>query len=156
MQKKVESLQSVITKSSVNSVLVMVRQLASRPSALVDPYALVAALEQLADVSRETNHPERRRFEAIFKQCRPLVREPKLATVVIQLLGDKEEKQVAGQIHKLLSTIGFKSIPSVRAVPAPLCRSVQPASCVSPGFWRKAYSPNAGKVFSMQEDRTFC
>ena len=37
----------------------MVRQLASRPSALVDPYALVAALEQLAGVSRETNHPER-------------------------------------------------------------------------------------------------
>ena len=51
MQKKVESLQSVVTKSSVNSVLDMVRQLASRPSALVDPYALVAALEQLADVS---------------------------------------------------------------------------------------------------------
>ena len=46
MQKKVESLQSVVTKSSVNSVLDMVRQLASRPSALVDPYALVAALEQ--------------------------------------------------------------------------------------------------------------
>ena len=44
-------MQSVVTKSSVNSVLDMVRQLASRPSALVDPYALVAALEQLADVS---------------------------------------------------------------------------------------------------------
>ena len=39
-------MQSVVTKSSVNSVLDMVRQLASRPSALVDPYALVAALEQ--------------------------------------------------------------------------------------------------------------
>ena len=96
LQKKVESLQSVVTKSSVNSVMDMVRQLVSRPSALVDPYALVAALEQLADVSLETNHPERGRFEAIFEECRPLVREPRLATVIIQLLGDKEEKQVAG------------------------------------------------------------
>ena len=104
-------MQSVVTKSSVKSVLDMVRQLASRPSALVDPYALVAALEQLVDVSREINHPKRRRFEAIFKQCRPLVREPKLATVVIQLLGDKEEKQVAGKIHKLLKSSSF--LPSV-------------------------------------------
>ena len=117
LQKKVESLQSVVTKSSVNSVLDMVLQLASRPSALVDPYALVAALDQLADVSRETNHPERRRFEVIFKQCRPLVREPRLATVVIQLLGDKEEKQVAGQIHKLLKFSSFH--PSVSS-PYPL------------------------------------
>ena len=89
----------------------MVRQLVSRPSALVDPYVLVAALEQLADVSGETNHLQCRRFEAIFKQCRPLVREPKLATVVIQLLGDKEEKQVAGQIYKLLKSSSF--VPSV-------------------------------------------
>ena len=58
----------------------MVRQLASRPSVLVDPYALVPALEQLADVSRETNHPERKRFEAIFKQCRFLVWKPRLTT----------------------------------------------------------------------------
>ena len=67
-------------------------QLSSRSGALADPYAPVAALEQLVDVSRGTNHPERTRFEDNFKQCRPLVREPKLATVIIQLLVDKGEK----------------------------------------------------------------
>lgn len=65
----------------------MVHQLASRPGLLVDPYALIAAFEQLADICQETNHPERRRYEAIFKQCRLLVREPRLASVLIQLLG---------------------------------------------------------------------
>lgn len=82
----------------------MVHQLASRPGLLVDPYALIAAFEQLADICQETNHPERRRYEAIFKQCRLLVREPRLASVLIQLLGDKDGKHVAGQIHKLLKS----------------------------------------------------
>lgn len=58
VQKKVESLQSVAIKSSVNSILDKARELTSRPSALVVPYALVSA--------RETNHPECRRFEVIF------------------------------------------------------------------------------------------
>ena len=40
-------------------------------------------MEQLTDVTLETNNPERKTFEAVFKQCRPLVREPHLATVVI-------------------------------------------------------------------------
>lgn len=80
------------------------RQLASRPTPLVDPYALIAALEQLADVSRETVHPDRKRFDAIFKQYRPLVDDPRLTAIVINLLGDKDEKLVAGQIHKLLKS----------------------------------------------------
>ena len=160
MQKKVESLQSVVTKSSVNSVLDMVRQLASRPSALVDPYALVAALEQLADVSRETNHPERRRFEAIFKQCRPLVREPKLATVVIQLLGDKEEKQVAGQIHKLLKCSSF--LPSVSSpYPQPgqfqrryAAQSSQPPASLR-AFGGRRRAPMRGRCFQCRKTGHF-
>ena len=160
MQKKVESLQSVVTKSSVNSVLDMVRQLASRPSALVDPYALVAALEQLADVSREANHPERRRFEAIFKQCRPLVREPKLATVVIQLLGDKEEKQVAGQIHKLLKSSSF--LPSVSSpYPQPgqfqrryAAQSSQPPTTLR-AFGGRRRAPMRGRCFQCRKTGHF-
>lgn len=64
--------------------------------------ALIAALEQLADVSRETVHPDCESCDASFKQCRPHVDEPRLAAIFINLLGDKEEKLVAGQIHKLL------------------------------------------------------
>ncbi|XP_078354877.1 uncharacterized protein LOC144639424 [Oculina patagonica] len=66
LKDKVERLESTLTRTSVTSALDTVRQLASRPSPLVDRYALIAALEQLADVSRETVHPDRKRFDAIF------------------------------------------------------------------------------------------
>ena len=160
MQKKLESLQSVVTKSSVNSVLDMVRQLASRPSALVDPYALVAALEQLADVSRETNHPERRRFEAIFKQCRPLVREPRLATVVVQLLGDKEEKQVASQIHKLLkSSSSQPPVSSPYPQPGQFPRRYAAQSSQFPtslrGFGGRRRPPARGRCFQCRKTGHF-
>ena len=41
--------------------------------------------------------------DSIYKQCRPLVDEPRLVAIVINLLGDKDDKLVAGQIHKLLN-----------------------------------------------------
>ena len=104
MKDKIERLESTLTRTSVSSALHTVRQLASHPTPLVDPYALIVALEQLADVSRETVHPDRKRYDAIFKQWRPLVNEPRLAAIVINLLGNKEEKLVAGQIHKLLKS----------------------------------------------------
>ena len=104
LKDKIDRLESTLTRTSISSALDTVRQLASRPTPLVDPYSLIAALEQLADVSRETAHPDRKRYDAIFKQCRPLVDEPRLAAIVINLLGDKEEKLVAGQIHKLLKS----------------------------------------------------
>ena len=104
LKDKIERLESTLTRTSVSSALDTVRQLASRPTPLVDPYALIAALEQLADVLRETFHPDRKRYDAIFKQCRLLIDEPRLAAIVINLLGDKEEKLVAGQIHKLLKS----------------------------------------------------
>ena len=104
MKVKIERLESTLMRTSVSSALDTVRQLASRPTPLVDPFALIAALEQLADVSRETVHPDRKRYHAIFKECGPLVGEPRLAAIVINLLGYKEEKLVAGQIHKLLKS----------------------------------------------------
>ena len=112
LKDKIERLESTLTRTSISSALDTVRQLASRPTTLVDPYALIAALGQLADVSRETVHPDRKRYDAIFKQCRPLVNEPRLAAIVINLLGDKEEKLVAGQIHKLLKSSNPPPSPS--------------------------------------------
>lgn len=80
-----------------------VRWLASRPTVLVDPYFLIAALEQLVDISLETSHPKRKGLEVSFKECGPLVREPRPASISIHLLRDKRKKQVACQIHKLLN-----------------------------------------------------
>lgn len=80
----------------------MVCQVTSDWGLLFDPYDLIVVF---ADASWDTNHPQYKRLEAIFKQCRPLSREPRLVTVVIQLLGDKEDKQVAAQIYKLLQSL---------------------------------------------------
>jgi len=94
-------LQSALNVSKVNQSLESVRLLASRPAALLDPFALLAALEQLSDHAREANHPQRKKFDAIFKQCRPLANSNSLAEVVLQLLGDKDERDVASQIRKI-------------------------------------------------------
>ena len=80
----------------------MVKCLAGRPKDLVDPFALLAGLEQLSDRAREAGHQERKKYEAVFRQCRPLVASPNLAQVVIRLLGDREDKEVAAQISKIM------------------------------------------------------
>ena len=82
--------------------MVTVRQLAGRPSPLIDNHSLLAALEQLADVARQTGHAEKKKYDAIFRQ--PLLRDGRLASVVTRLLGDPEEKQVASQIQKILKS----------------------------------------------------
>lgn len=94
-------MQSALNFSKVNQSLESVRLLASRPAALLDPFSLLATLEQLSDHAREANHPQRKKFEAIFKQCRALANSNSLAEVVLQLLGDKEKRDVASQIRKI-------------------------------------------------------
>lgn len=106
-----QSLQSALNVSKVNQSLESVRLLASRPAALLDPFSLLAALEQLSDHAREANHPQRKKFDAIFKQCRALANSNSLAEVVLQLLGDKEERDVASQIRKI-----FKGHSSPRSL----------------------------------------
>lgn len=84
--------------------MVTVRQFASRPSPLIDNHSLLAALEQLADVARLSGHAEKKKYDAIFRQCKPLLRDGRLASVVTRLLGDPEEKQVASQTQKILKS----------------------------------------------------
>ena len=97
-----EALQKQIATNSVEHALDTVRQLANRPRPLFDNHTLMVALEQLADVARETGHAEKKKCDAIFRQCKPLLRDGRLALVVTRLLGDPEEKQVATQTQKLL------------------------------------------------------
>ena len=91
-------MQSALNVSKVNQSLESVRLLASRPAALLDPFALLAALEQLSDHAREANHSQCKKF---FKQCRPLANSNSLAEVVLKLFGDKKERDVASQIRTI-------------------------------------------------------
>ena len=60
LRQTVESLQSALNVSKVIQSLESVRILASRPAALLDPFALLSALEQLSDHARDANHPQRK------------------------------------------------------------------------------------------------
>ena len=99
-----DTLLKQLATNSVEHALATVRQLAGRPSPLIDNHSLLAALEQLADVARQTGHTEKKKYDAIFRQCKPLLGDGRLASVVTRLLGDPEEKQVASQIQKILKS----------------------------------------------------
>ena len=93
---KIDALQKQVSTDSVDRTLECVRQLAGRPVGLSDGTAIVAALESLADVSRSAGHVDYKRHKAVLKQCRPLTHDSRLPAVVTQLLGDDENKKIAG------------------------------------------------------------
>lgn len=76
---KVETLQKQIATNNVEHALDTVCQLANSPRPLIDNHSLLVALEQLADVTRETGHLEKKKYNAIFRQCKPLLRDSRLA-----------------------------------------------------------------------------
>jgi hypothetical protein len=67
LRKTIEGLQASINASQVDQALETVKHLAARPRALLDPFALLASLEVLADSARESGHPETRKFEAVYR-----------------------------------------------------------------------------------------
>ena len=81
LAEKVKALQSSVAADGVTRALSDVRQLAGRPAPLIDSTALMAALEHLADSARDSSHKDRAKYEAIFKQCRPLANNPRLPAV---------------------------------------------------------------------------
>ena len=101
LSSRVGTLQKQLATNSVEHSLLSVRQ---RPSPLIDNHSLLPALEQLADVTRQIGHAEKKKYDAIFRQCKPLLRNGRLPSVVTRLLGDPEEKQVAFQIQKILKS----------------------------------------------------
>jgi len=138
----------------VDQALETVKRLANRPRDLIDPFALLASLEQLADCARESGHPERKKYEAIFKQCRPLFSSPNMARVVIHLLGDKEDKDVAHQIGKIL-----KSSPAQGAL-FPSWRDAPPSRPPLGGYsglrrgrrgWTPGYFSDRRRCFSCNQ-----
>ena len=102
--EKVRRLQQKLDASKVDQALETVKRLASRPRNLIDPFVLLASLEQVADYARESGHTDGKTFEVIFKQCHPLVNSPNMVRVVIHLLGDKGDEDVAQQISKILKS----------------------------------------------------
>ena len=86
----------------VETALAILQLLVSKPPALFDPYAALAALEHLVDSAREVGHERAKRYAVILRQCRPLVNNSAMQSVFIKLVGDKEEAEVAKVIDKTI------------------------------------------------------
>ena len=72
----------------------------SRPAALFDPYAAIATLDQVFNVTEEKKDERASRYEIILRQCRPLLNNPCLQQVLIKLVASKEKTEVARVIAK--------------------------------------------------------
>lgn len=81
--------------------LQLVRQLASSPLRLRDPFAILAALQKLADEARTSGDVAAPRYEAIVRQVRPLASSPQFGHIIIRLLGSKDECEAAAAIAKM-------------------------------------------------------
>ena len=77
--------------ADVTVTLQLVRQLASAPRHLRDPYAILAALQKLADEARVSGDPSAPRYEGILRQTRPFSSSVEFGDIIIRLVGSKEE-----------------------------------------------------------------
>ena len=72
----------------------------ARPAALFDPYAAIAALDEVVNVTKEKKDERASHYEIVLRQCRPLLNNPCLQQVLIKLVASKEEAEVAKVIAK--------------------------------------------------------
>lgn len=106
---------------STATALRNVRQLLARPSTLFDPHVAIAALEHLVDTARENGAEKAARYSIILRQTRPLADSPLLQSLLLKLVGTKEEVQIAKEIQKTLKTQSFsRPMPYPQPTAAPL------------------------------------
>ena len=66
LRAQLDGVSQAAQTSMVDQALLMVRQLASRPPNVFDPYALIGALEHLEDVGRRAGHADVGKFTAVL------------------------------------------------------------------------------------------
>ena len=88
-----------IDASAIESALSTLQMVIVRPAALFDPYAAIAALGEVVNVTKEKKD-ERASREIVLRRCRPLLNNSCLQQVLIKLVASKEEAEVAKVIAK--------------------------------------------------------
>lgn len=102
LEEQLNTLKAETGKGTdVSVTLQLVRQLASAPHHIRDPFAILAALQKLADEARVSGDPSASKYEAILRQSRPLSSFPYFGNIIIRLLGSKEESDVANSMAKM-------------------------------------------------------
>lgn len=88
--------------SLVDDAVTHLRQVVCRPSAMFDPHATMAALEQVVNVAREKGDDRALKYMVILRQCRPLINSKSLQTILTNLVTSKEEAEVTKVVEKAL------------------------------------------------------
>ena len=104
LQKEVQSLRHIHDSGSVNTALALLRQHLARPRGIFDLHAALAALEQLVDVARDKRVLKANHFAVVSSQSRPLLYNHSFQHFLLNLVGDKEEVEIAKDIQKALKT----------------------------------------------------
>ena len=89
-------------RALIETSLSTLQLLVSKAQVIFDLYRALAALEQLVDHVRDCKDERAKRCSIIVYQCRPLLNSPAMQSVLIKLVADKEEAELA-QVSLFLS-----------------------------------------------------
>ena len=93
-------MEEKIDASAIESALSTLQMMIVRSAALFDPYAAIAALDEVVNVTKEKKDERASRYEIVLRQCRPLLNNPCLQQVLTKLVASKEEADVTKVIAK--------------------------------------------------------
>ena len=119
LQNELLELKRSSASNSVAAALLSLQQELSKPPPVFDPYRALAGLESLVDLARDKADVRAKRFSTILRHCRPLLGNPHFQSILLKLVGDKEDIEVAKAIQKSLrpsASLYMASCPSTHAV----------------------------------------
>ena len=93
-------MEEKINALAIEAALSTLQMVIARPVALFDPYAAIAALDEVVKVTKERKDERASRYEIELRQCRPFLNNLCLQQVLIKLVTSKEEAEVAMAVAK--------------------------------------------------------
>ena len=102
LQNQLMELKRTSASNSVGAALLSLQQELAKPPPVFDPYKALAGLESLVDLARDNADTRTKRLSTILRQCRPLLGKPQFQSILLKLVRDKEDVEVAKAIQKSL------------------------------------------------------
>ncbi|KAK2549874.1 hypothetical protein P5673_029581 [Acropora cervicornis] len=102
LQNQPLELKRTSASNSVGAALFSLQQELAKPPPVFDPYKALAGLESLVDLARDNADARTNFFSTILRQCRPLLGKSQFQSILLKLVGVKEDVEVAKAIQKSL------------------------------------------------------
>lgn len=142
LQQQLDVIKTTSDVKSVASALNIVQAELRKPTGVFDPFLAISALEHLVDISREYRHESAHRYNVIFKQCRPLTQHPQFQNILMKLIGDREDREIAKVIEKTIQKLnsyrGNSALYSSSARPRPYPNRLTCFHCHEPGHFARS------------------